>query len=86
MLCGLSWPVAEANVGAVKCFVRVSVKVSTLDGPGCWLSTTTKEVGCPLGCCCPLVVTWICGAGWMTWLFGISVFGMAKMYSLSLWC
>ena len=46
---------AEATDSGFKCFVRVSVKASGLEGPACWLSLTTKKVGCPLGCCCPLV-------------------------------
>ena len=49
MWCCLSSNVAEATDGGLKCFVGVSVKVSSLEGPGCWSSTTTKEVGCPLG-------------------------------------
>ena len=45
MLYRLSLPVAEATDGELKCFIRVSVKVSGLEGPGCWSLTTTKEVG-----------------------------------------
>ena len=40
MMCRLCLPVAEATDGGVKCFVGVSVKVSPLEGPGCWLSTS----------------------------------------------
>ena len=60
MLCELSSPVAKATDGGLKCLIRVSVKVSGLEGPACWSSTTTKEVGCPLGCCCTLGATWLC--------------------------
>ena len=42
-------PVAEATGSGLKCFVGVSVKVSSLEGPTCWSSTTMKEVSCPLG-------------------------------------
>ena len=39
---------------------RGNVKVSGLEGQACWPSTTRKEVGCPLVCCCcPLVATWL---------------------------
>ena len=55
MLCELSLPVA-IDVG-FKCFVEVSVKVSGLEAPACWSSTTTEEVGCLLGCCCALGAT-----------------------------
>ena len=60
ILCLLSSPVAEATYGGLKYFVGVTVKVSGLESPGSWLSTTMKEVSCPLGCCCPLVATWLC--------------------------
>ena len=30
-------PVAEATDSGLKCFVKVSVKRSGLEGPGCWL-------------------------------------------------
>ena len=51
---------AEATDDGLKCFVGVSVKISGLAGLGCWSSTTSKEVGCPLSCFCPLVATWLC--------------------------
>ena len=54
-LCELSSPVAEALDSGLKCFDRVSVKVISLGGLGCWSSTTTKEVSC-----CPLGATWLC--------------------------
>ena len=60
MLCEHSLPVVEATDGLLKCFVGVSVTVNSLEGRACWSSTTTKEVGCPLGCCCPLVACWPC--------------------------
>ena len=41
MLCGLSSPVAFATDGGLNCFIGVNVKVSGLEGPVCWLSTTT---------------------------------------------
>ena len=63
-------------------FCRVSVKVSGLTGPACLSSITGKEASYPLGCCCPLVATWLCFVGWMCWLAGIYVSGMVKMYSL----
>ena len=59
-----------------KCFIRVNVKISNLEGPPCWLSTTRKEVGCSLDCCC-------CPLGWTTWLVGIQVSGVVKMYSFA---
>ena len=43
MFCWLSLPVAEATDGGWMCFVGVTVKVSGLQGPACWSSTTTKE-------------------------------------------
>ena len=49
ILCELPLPATEPTDGGLKCFVTVCVKVSGLEGPGCWLSTTTKEVSCPLG-------------------------------------
>ena len=61
MLCWLSTPVAETTDGGLKCFVGVSVNVSGLEGKVCGLSTTKKEVNCPLDCCCcPLLATWLC--------------------------
>ena len=39
---------AQATDDRLKCFVRVSVKVSVLEGLGCWLSKTMKEISCPL--------------------------------------
>ena len=71
MLCKLSSLVTEATNNGLKCFVGFNVKVNGLEGPTCWSSTITKEPGCPLGCCCTLGATWLCGAGWMTWLAGI---------------
>ena len=77
-------PVAEKTDLGLKCFVGLIVKVSGLKGQACWSSITMKEVSCPLDCCCcPLVVAWICRVGWMTWLAGICVSGMVKMYSLA---
>ena len=35
---------AEVTDGGFKCFIGVSVKVSSLEGLACWSSTTTKEV------------------------------------------
>ena len=58
MLCRLSSPVAEATNGFM-CFIGVNVKVIGLEGPACWSSTTTKEIGCPLGFCCPLGSAWL---------------------------
>ena len=56
------------------------MKVSDLEGAACWLSTTRKEVGYPLDCCCcPLVATWLCLVGWMTWFEGICDSGMVKV-------
>ena len=44
----------------------------------------TKEVDCPLGCCCPFgLSTWLCWDGWMTWHADIWVSGMVKMYFLA---
>ena len=85
MLYWLSSPVAEATDGGLECFVCVKVNVSGLEGPAyCWSSTTVNEVSCPLDCyCCPLLATWLCLAGRMIWLEGISVSGMVKMYSLA---
>ena len=61
LLCWLSSPVAEATDGGLKCFVGVNENVSGLEGSPCWLSTTKKEVGCPLDCCCCLLLaTWLC--------------------------
>ena len=60
ILCELSLPVAEETDCGLKCLVGVSVKVSGLEGPSFWLPTTTKKVGCHLGCCCPLGATWHC--------------------------
>ena len=57
MLYELSSPVAEATDGRLKCFVGVNVKVSIFEGLACWSPTTTKEVSCPLGCCCALGAT-----------------------------
>ena len=45
-LCELSWPVAE--VIECGCYVRARVKVSCLEGPACWSSTTMKKFGCSL--------------------------------------
>ena len=59
VLCWLSVPLAEATDSGLTCFVGVSVKVSGVEGPGC-SSTTTKKVGCPLGCCCSVIATWLC--------------------------
>ena len=42
MLCGLSLPVADATNNGLKCFVGINVKVSGLEGPACWSSTTRK--------------------------------------------
>ena len=61
MLCGLSSPVADAIDGGLNYFVKVNMKVSGLEGPACWSSTTGKEVSCPLDCCCcSLFATWLC--------------------------
>ena len=47
----------------------VNMNISSLEGRVCWSSMTRMEVGCPLDCCCcPLLATWLCGVGWMTWL------------------
>ena len=43
MLCWLSSPVAEATDGGLRCFIRVSVKVSTLEGFACWSTTTRRK-------------------------------------------
>ena len=60
------------------------MNISGLEGPACWSSMTRKEFGCPWDCCCrPLLATWLCLTGWMTWLEGICVSGMVKMYSLA---
>ena len=59
MSCELSLPVAEATDGGLNCFVVVSMKVSGIEGPACWSSTTTKEVSCPLSCCCALGAPWL---------------------------
>ena len=84
MLCWLSSSVAEANDKWLKCFVGINVKVSGLEGPAFWVSTTRKEVSCPQDCCCcPLVVTWLCWVDWMTWLAGIRVSGNVKIYTLA---
>ena len=60
MLSCLSSPVAEATDSGLNCFAGVSVKVNELEHPASWLSTTRKEVGCPLGCYSPLGATWHC--------------------------
>ena len=54
MFCYLSLPVEEATDGGLKYFVDVNVNASGLEGPAYWTSRTTKEVGCPLDCCCCL--------------------------------
>ena len=65
-------PVTETTGGTLKCFVGVNVKVSGLEGPACLSLVMMKKIGCPLDCfCCPMVVTWLCSAGWITWLAGI---------------
>ena len=69
MLCLTILLLAEVTDGRLmlrRGFVGVSVKVSGLEGPAYCSSTTRKEVGCPLGCCCPMVAIWP---------------GMVKMYS-----
>ena len=58
MFCWLSLPVAEATDRVLKCFVGVKVNVSGVEGIACcWLSTTMKEVSCPLDCCCCLLLS-----------------------------
>ena len=58
MFCWLSSPVAEATDGGLKC---LKVIISGLQDPVCWSSTTRKEVGDLLDCCCcPLVATLLC--------------------------
>ena len=51
ILCWLSSPLAEATEGGLKCFVNVKVNVSGLED-SCLSSTTMKEVGFLLDCCC----------------------------------
>ena len=46
MLCEFSSPVAKATDSGLKCFVRVSVKVSCREGRVCSSSTTMMKVGC----------------------------------------
>ena len=48
MLYQLSSHVVEATDSGFKCLIGVSVNIGGLEGPACWLSTTTKEGGCPI--------------------------------------
>ena len=43
MSCECSSPVAETTDGRLNCFVGLRVKVSSVEGPGCW-SSTTKDI------------------------------------------
>ena len=47
-------PVTEATDGGLNTLIRLMVKCSCLEVPGCCSSTATYEVCDPLGCCCPL--------------------------------
>ena len=60
MLCEFYLLVTEAADGGLKILLWLMVKCSCLDIPDCWSSTTTYEVCCILGCCCPLHTTWVC--------------------------
>ena len=40
-MCGpIPYPVVDTTNGGLKCFVVVSVKISGVEGPSCWSSTT----------------------------------------------
>ena len=83
ILCALSLPVTEATDSGLKALVGLMVKCSSLELPGCCSSTTRYEVCGPLGYYCSLGTTWLCYASLMTWLAGIWVSGIVKMYFLA---
>ena len=57
----ISWPVAEATDRGLKCCIGININISDPEGPACWSSVTRKYFGCPLDCCCCiLLATCLC--------------------------